>query len=738
MVVRVIGGEKKAIAKAKLRAAIKRQSFSVKKIYTPSTGQTKTFTVSNGKRTDVSTAQTSDPMSTQQAAQYYAGKYGSVGVQAKADDQPRGEANVVTEIDSQQAAGEYAATISKASPQYAPYFKDVYKYDIDTGKKEKLSGFKKFQYNIDVGKQSFKSFFIGKGLSPKDAESAAGLVIVGEIATTVGAGSIKGAGGLGVKVYSSARKMFVGLGTGIATRLPGAKSKIGMAFGKATSTVFGTVEKGFGLYFVKETGESAIAGNPFAATALTGGVSQIGKDVGPKFTAAIKQYKSPKVKAGTGTQDVFISKTGRTKSTIAAQREQFVRAAPDTAIETTYQVRTDFKGTGTSKGDYTLIKGAAKVTATTFGKEEPRAIRLDQDIFAVGKKGKPSVYRSDIIVSEGFGVSGSKTDPYAITLGKSITATGKSTYRLETSDFIYSETPSASFSTGKGWDLDTGRPFFKIGTPFKKDFGKRVEIDLGFKDAAIGGEFISVRKPIASVGTVSTKTHLLEYTGDKPSKLGTYNFEVKEYKNMPTLGTGDLITIPKPQKTKTDQIVSGLGSLSDVGIKAISKAEKGRTTGIMQESLSITTGGLGATRGLMIERMKTSKQDFDLGYTSDTTFGQKSDQLIGQGFEQGFATGLKLDTLKGVPPAPPPTVTDVPFFTPPPSAPPSVPPIPPLIPWLPRRGAGPQSFGGLGLIKIKPRYMRAASPTAALFNIKATKRQRKQEKFTGLELIGLR
>ena len=110
MVVRVIGGTKKAIARAKLSAAVRREKSYVSKIYIPSSGKTTTYVVSNGKKTFVGSEQTSVPTDTKQAAQYYAQKYGSAGVQelASKDTQPRGQANVVTEIDTQQAAEEYA------------------------------------------------------------------------------------------------------------------------------------------------------------------------------------------------------------------------------------------------------------------------------------------------------------------------------------------------------------------------------------------------------------------------------------------------------------------------------------------------------------------------------------------------------------------------------------------------------------------------------------------------------
>ena len=59
-------------------------------------------------------------------------------------------------------------------------------------------------------------------------------------------------------------------------------------------------------------------------------------------------------------------------------------------------------------------------------------------------------------------------------------------------------------------------------------------------------------------------------------------------------------------------------------------------------------------------------------------------------------------------------------------------------PRIPRFGSGFMRGIRPGSRTFKPQFKTFSSPTAALFNIKATKRQRKKTQFSGLELIGLR
>jgi len=60
------------------------------------------------------------------------------------------------------------------------------------------------------------------------------------------------------------------------------------------------------------------------------------------------------------------------------------------------------------------------------------------------------------------------------------------------------------------------------------------------------------------------------------------------------------------------------------------------------------------------------------------------------------------------------------------------------LPRIPRFGSGFMRGIRPGSRTFKPQFKTFSSPTAALFNIKATKRQRKKTQFSGLELIGLR
>ena len=115
---------------------------------------------------------------------------------------------------------------------------------------------------------------------------------------------------------------------------------------------------------------------------------------------------------------------------------------------------------------------------------------------------------------------------------------------------------------------------------------------------------------------------------------------------------------------------------------------------------------------------QASEFDTDIGFDSD--FSQKFD------FKFDVKTPGRTITRTA------PAEDIVPILTPPPKT-----PTRRGLPKLPKGKRRTPFLGEFGF-KIKPRYMRVASPTAALFNIKATKRQRKREKFTGLELIGLR
>jgi|1_EtaG_2_1085319.scaffolds.fasta_scaffold00707_13 hypothetical protein len=640
MVVRIIGGKKKAIARAKLSAAIRREKSYTQKIHIPKTGKTTTYVVSNGKRTFIGSEQTSVPTATKQAAQYYAGKYGSAGVQALADDQPRGEANVVTEIDSQQAAGEYAARQAEAqSFDPSKHSRIIRTEDAPAGGITKMSQFEAAKIYQEkgkvgvaeslwlVGKEKFGSREAAAGTFKRiGLTTGAGYVVGRTIALAPGpikiGGVVGGVGLIGYEIWKSAEE--------IREAPPGLKT----------------------YTFVGEAADIAETYGSFGVGAKIA-TKQIGKRI-----AKGTQYEIMPEPAKPGTSIIVKSGKG------AELKQEF---------KIKYDVPSDY--------GYITETLPTKVTRTIQSRPGTGV-----DLFKVDKS-------FTIIEPSGF-------TPYRTT----DVFTGPKYQTTRTITYGESLTPFTPKGRGEsfGYERDTQVEFtrgVKIGPGYVvKPAGK----DMALVEKIGGGQFYFRKgKPEKIIEVVETgEVYGGVFGVGLPSPIQIR--PVKEIIKIKPDLKGPATQFPfaaldQPFKFgTTPKIGTGIGQGS--GIKSAFELRQGAADRI----------GFG----------QASEFDTDIGFDSD--FSQKFD------FKFDVKTPGRTITRTA------PAEDIVPILTPPPKT-----PTRRGLPKLPKGKRRTPFLGEFGF-KIKPRYMRVASPTAALFNIKATKRQRKREKFTGLELIGLR
>jgi len=643
MVVRIIGGKKKAIARAKLSAAIRREKSYTQKIHIPKTGKTTTYVVSNGKRTFIGSEQTSEP---------------------QPDTQPRSEANVVTEIDSQQAAGEYATQLEQRGGKIG-FFAGVAqaakeKYGISFGKDKPV-------YSDSDPYPTKKDILM-------DSPSSGPSLLINKKQFAKGATQLTAT--YGVFRY----------GGSVLLKAPGPVKVVGL-----------TLLGGTMLYDVVATGyKISKASDPAGAFGYELAAQ------GPYFVAAGKGFK------GAGK---------KISSTVSAGTRYTSEPVPT--------------GPGGLKRGQLAIEGVVTETKKITYGDLPKSYKYV-------KKGLPTTYKKVTVIGE--------TQPFAFSRGGKagelvlLEGPGKTpqfiteTWSRPKKGFgekITASLKSTEFST-KPYD-----PEPSLGYTDFSGFGGKSEYTFKFgpKKGVKFGDDILIRgkgPTLAVVESFTGKDVLSQSLGKDTLKLN--------------LGTDKKLRIDISEKGEVSGGYFGVGltvpgearGILRTSPRDIFKPAPEPTFGVPGKvgEIPLVTGK--APSGIGMFKTRAIGFDTSKAFGLGKGFGSDFADDTGTGFDFSSDFDFKLD-LKDMVDTPPPTtpgITDTPSFLPP-TPQKTGPTGPPGFPGLPRWG-GPQRGLGLGLIKIKPRYRRAASPTAALFNIKATKRQRKQEKFTGLELIGLR
>ena len=554
----------------------------------------------------------------------------------RADTQPRGQANIVTEIDTQQAAQEYA---ERRDPRFDPTRQTSAIYSIEEAPKGGITKMSQFEaakiYQEKgkvglaeslwlVGKEKFGSREAAAGTFKRiGLASSAGYVVGRTIALAPGpikiGGVVGGVGLIGYEIWKSAEEI----------RAAPPELKTYTFVGEAAD--------------ITETYGSFGVGAKIAT-------KQIGKRI-----AKGTQYEIMPEPAKPGTS--IIVKSGK-----GAELKQEFKIKYD--VPSSYGYITETLPT--------------KVTRTIQSRPGTGV-----DLFKVDKS-------FTIIEPSGF-------TPYRTT----DVFTGPKYQTTRTITYGESLTPFTPKGRGEsfGYERDTQLEFtrgVKIGPGYVvKPAGK----DMALVEKIGGGQFYFRKgKPEKIIEVVETGEVYGGVFGvglPSPIQIRPVKEIIKIKPDLPATQF-PFAALDQPFKFgTTPKIGTGIGQAS--GIKSAFELRQGAADRI----------GFG----------QASEFDTDIGFDSD--------------FTQKFDIGIDVKTPTRTMTQTVPAEDIIPILAPPPKT-------PPTRIGLPKGRRRRTPFIGEFGFKIKPRYMRVASPTAALFNIKATKRQRKQEKFTGLELIGLR
>ena len=562
----------------------------------------------------------------------------------RTDTQPRSEANVVTEIDSQQAAGEYAQKNIMADPRFDPTRQTSAIYSVDEAPKggmTKMSQFEAAKIYQEKGKVGVLEslWIVGKEKFGTKKAASRTLVRVGAYGT---------AGALvtrGVTMLPGQFKIPV---------IIGGASLIGYELWESAKEIREAPPELKTYTAVSETADIVESFGSFGVGAKVA-TKQIGKRIGkgttyelmpePSFPGTRTPTKTGK--GGTLTQEFKIkydvpSDYGFIKETLPTKVTRTIESKPGTGVDL---VTIDKSFSFIEPRAYTPYKTTDIYTGTKYKQTKTITYGEQMEPFT-------PIGRGDL-------------------LGYEISDQGLLGSKLELAPRL---------KIGPGY----------VVRPVGKDIAKVEKIG--------GGQFyFRKKKPEKIIEVVETG----EVFGGIFGVGMPEPFRIRAVKE---------ISRTKPDIGATEFPFAALDTPFKLGVTPTIGFKIGQATGV-KSAFELRKGA--ADR---IGFGRASEFDLDVESDFDLKFDLKFD--------------IKSPTRTTTTTTPPEDV--VPIFAPPP------PKKPPRLTagfgWKRRRTP---FSGGIGF-KLKPRYMRAASPTAALFNIKATKRQRKQEKFTGLELIGLR
>jgi|TARA_R100000501_G_C2629206_1_gene123783 hypothetical protein len=706
----IIGSQKKAIARAKLSAAIKGRSFSV----VQSGGRT--YTVSDGRRTDVSTddqprgqanavteidsqqaaQEFAKAQATQQQAEAVAAKYGSAAVQGKV---AQTKAKTVIEIDrSTRQSRAYVEQPTQSSYRAIPDFKPVSsisKWEAEKGVSGQLSETK---HSLDVKHEkvlkdykkapTFKSAFLGGvaypvakfGLGVSRGLAGVGHAVIHPIDTVMGityavthpletgqeigtqfaadpvgtAGEFVGIGG-GIKILSRTAKLGLGRVRSIgAKHIPAEKVfDPGVLAGESTFPRVSIPREALTQF---ERGEVLVS---TTADFPSGAVSKVKKRVG-------------------GTVEI-------TKTKIADPNVAGLYGSPKSRASPAF-LRLD-KAASSAYSDISFIPKwrspkVLEVKPTEFGRT-PRNI-LSEDVRRIQKQGKATrLVSSEEFISakaeKGSAILGPRLELGLTSEPEAILGLGGKIKQKHWSERVIRK------RIGDNWIIEKWNPDLPFAQPKKIDILSVLRGYGKYTKYKPEGKFFSEIVPIEE----------FEVIGSKPSKTPRVKSEFGIKGGKYDVGSSSAV---KPSRS-----VAGLGS--ELSILSGSSSKLFGSSSSPFGSSSRVFGSSSRTSGLSSSYPFSSRA----GY-SGSSIGSSLSSGLSSGLSRGSSS--RTSGLSSVVSPPPPIASSI----------------------LRKR----ERKYRVSQFKFKPRFKTFASPTAVLFNIKASKRQRKKKQFTGLEIIGLR